>query len=104
MSPMPLPEDHRLTYGPVVLRLGVFCTLCVLFGAYIAWHLGGLARITPQAIGALGWTLFAYHLLGVNVSFNELSGLKDPLGCTCSLHWLGSLAVKRCRSESPTVK
>jgi len=28
MNTVPLPEDHRLSYGPVVLALGVFCSLC----------------------------------------------------------------------------
>jgi hypothetical protein len=104
MNPMPLPEDHRLSYGPVVLGLGVFCSLCVLFGAYIAWHLGGLARTTPQAIGALGWMPFGYQLLGVYVSFNELSGLVRILSvalaiCTGWAAWLSRDA----RSESPGV-
>jgi hypothetical protein len=75
LNSMPLPEDHRVSYGPVLLALGVFCSLCIVFGAYLAWHLGTLARTAPQAIGALGWALFAYQLLGVYVSFNELSGL-----------------------------
>lgn len=44
MNQLPLPEDHRLTYGPVVLALGAFYSLCVLFGPYIAWHLGGPGR------------------------------------------------------------
>jgi len=75
MNGVPLPEDHRLSYGPVVLALGVFCSLCVLFAAYLAWHLGALARTNPQAIGALGLALFAYQILGVFVSFHELSGV-----------------------------
>jgi hypothetical protein len=25
MNPVPLPEDHRLSYGPVVLALGPLC-------------------------------------------------------------------------------
>jgi hypothetical protein len=101
----PLPEDHRVLYGPVVLALGVFCSLCVLFAAYLAWHLGTLARTTPQAIGALGWALFAYQLLGVYVSFNELSGLVRILAvalavCTGWAAWLSRSA----RSAAPAVK
>src|SRR5438552_17959445 len=65
LNSMPLPEDHRVSYGPVLLALGVFTSLCILFAAYLAWHLGRLARLTPQAIGGLGWALFAYQLLGV---------------------------------------
>jgi len=93
LNSMPLPEDRRVTYGPVVLALGVFCSMCILFAAYLAWHLGTLARTTPRAIGGLGWALFAYQLLGVCVSFQELSGLVRILTvalaiCTGWAAWL----------------
>jgi len=75
MDPARFPFAHaRFTYAQVVVVLAVFCSLCVLFGAYLTWHLGALARTNPQAIGALGWFLFAYQLAGVYVSFNVLSG------------------------------
>ena len=99
---VPLPEDHRVSHGPVVLALGVFCSLCVVFAAYLAWNLGTLARTTPQAIGALGWALFAYQLVGVYVSFIELSGLLRILSvalaiCTGWAAWL----TRGARSASP---
>lgn len=99
MNSMPLPEDHRVSYGPVLLVLGIFCSLCVLFAAYLAWHLGTLTRTNPQAIGALGWVLFAYQLLGVYVSFKELSGLVRILSvalaiCTGWAAWLSRGARK----------
>ena len=105
MNLVPLPEDHRLSYGPVILALGVFCSLCVLFGASLAWHLGALAKTAPQAIGPLGWALFAYQLLGVYVSFNELSGLVRILAvalaiCTGWAAWLSRGA----RSVSPAIR
>jgi hypothetical protein len=93
MNSVPLPEDHRVSYGPMVLALGIFCSLCVLFAAYLAWHLGTLAKTTPHAIAALGWALFAYQLLGVWVSFHALSGLVRILAvalaiCTGWAAWL----------------
>ena len=99
------PRRSPSLLRPVVLALGVFSSLCVLFGAYLAWHLGALARTTPQAIGALGWALFAYQLLGVYVSFNELSGLVRILAvvlaiCTGWAAWLSRGA----RSASRTVR
>src|SRR6266849_697807 len=58
LNPVRFPVGHRpLTYAQVVLGLELFCSLCVLFGAYLAWHLGGLAREAPQAVGTLGWVL-----------------------------------------------
>ena len=75
MDPARFPFAHaHFTYAQVVLVLGMFCSLCILFGAYLAWHMGAVARTTPQAIGALGWVLFAYQLVGVYVSMNVLSG------------------------------
>lgn len=99
LNTMPLPEDHRVSYGPVLLALGVFCSLCIVFAAHLAWHLGTLARTSPQAIGALGWALSAYQLLGVYVSFKELSGLVRILSvalaiCTLWAAWL-TTAKKR---------
>ena len=105
MNAAPLPEDHRVLYGPVVLALGIFCSLCILFAAYLAWHLGRLARIAPQTIGALGWALFAYQLIGVFVSFRELSGLVRILAvalaiCTGWAAWLS----RGSGSASPAVQ
>jgi hypothetical protein len=69
------PFGHSdLTYAQVVLALEVFCSFCVLFGAYLSWHLGSLARRIPQAIGALGWALLAFQAVGALVCLFYLSG------------------------------
>src|SRR5215472_6180213 len=52
-----LPNRQLVALGMGCL---VFCSFCVLFAAYLAWHLGALARTMPQAIGAVGWILLAY--------------------------------------------
>jgi|SRR6185503_17310601 len=54
LNSMPLPEDRRVTYGPVVLALGVFCSMCILFAAYLAWHLGTLAERLLELSGVWG--------------------------------------------------
>jgi hypothetical protein len=41
---------------------GLFATLYLLFSAYLAWHLGDLARTNPQAIGMLGWVFTVVQL------------------------------------------
>ena len=69
MPPVRFPIGHAdFSYAQVVLGYQVFCSMCVLFAAYLAWHLADLARTTPRAIGALGWVLFAYQILGVCIS------------------------------------
>jgi hypothetical protein len=76
MPPVHVPLGHAgLSYAQAVFGLDLLCSLCVLFAAYLAWHLGTLARIAPQSIGAMGWLLFAYQLVGVSISFICLSGL-----------------------------
>lgn len=66
---------HRpLNYAQVVLALEVFCSLCVLFAAYLSWYLGTLARTNPQAIGAIGWTLVAYQAVATFVTLFYFSG------------------------------
>ena len=75
MSPIRFPVGHSgFSYAQVVLGYEVFCSFCVLFAAYLAWHLGTLARTMPKAIGGMGWILFAYSLAGVYISWIYFSG------------------------------
>jgi hypothetical protein len=59
----------KVTYGGFYRGFGLFCTTYLLFAAYIAWYLGGLAKSNPQAIGALGWVFFALQLVGLALSW-----------------------------------
>jgi hypothetical protein len=45
----------QYSYGGFYTGFGLFATIYLLFAAFVAWHLGGLAARSPQAIGALGW-------------------------------------------------
>jgi hypothetical protein len=58
-----------LTYGDFYRGLGLFCTAYLLFNAFLAWHLGTMARTTPQAIGALGWVFFALQVISIALSW-----------------------------------
>jgi len=69
------PFGHsNLTYVQVVLALEVFSSLCVLFGAFLSWQLGALARTAPQFAGTMGWGLVAYQAVGTFVALFYLSG------------------------------
>ena len=60
MAPVHFPAGHTAySYAQVVPGYQVFCSLCFLFAAYLAWHLGALARTTPHAIGT--WAGFSSH-------------------------------------------
>ena len=55
MNPVHFPVGHSgFSYAQVVLGYEVFCSCCVLFAAYLAWHLGTLVRTMPKAIGGVG--------------------------------------------------
>lgn len=76
MPPVRFPIGHAdVSYAQVVLGYQVFCSMCILFAAYLAWHLAALARSTPRAIGALGWILFTYQILGFCISWMFFSGV-----------------------------
>jgi hypothetical protein len=56
------------TYGGFYNGFGLTVTAYLLFAAYLAWHLGGLAASQPQSIGALGWVFAAVQLACVVLS------------------------------------
>jgi hypothetical protein len=92
------PFGHRpLTFAQVILALEVFCSLCVLFGAFLSWHLGALARTAPQFVGTLGWGLVAYQTVGTFVTLYYFSGFAFVItaaGAICTA-WATSLAGSR---------
>lgn len=55
-------------YGDFYTGFGLFATLYLIFSAYLAWYLGGLARKNPGAIGTLGWMFFAVQVVSIAIS------------------------------------
>jgi hypothetical protein len=53
------------TYGTFYRGFGLFVTAYLLFSAYLAWHLGNLARNSPSAIGSLAWVFVALQFVTV---------------------------------------
>ena len=51
------------------IGFGLFLTASLLMAAFFAWHLGALAQASPQAIGAMGWVLFAFSLASLILSW-----------------------------------
>ncbi|MGH9741559.1 MAG: LIC_13387 family protein [Candidatus Acidiferrum sp.] len=60
-------SGHSYSYGGFYRGFGMTCTVSMLLSAFLAWHLGELARSAPSAIGVLGWALFAAQLAGVAI-------------------------------------
>ena len=59
----------KLTYGDFYRGFGLFCTVYLLFAAYLAWYLSSLAHGNPQAIGTLGWAFFVLQLASIVISW-----------------------------------
>jgi len=57
------------SYGGFYRGFGLFVTAYVLFSAFLAWHLSGLAARNPEAIGSLGWVFLAVQLASVALSW-----------------------------------
>jgi len=96
MSPVRFPVGHSgFSYAQVVLGYQVFCSFCVLFAAYLAWHLGTLALTMPKAMGGMGWILFAYSLVGVYISWIDFSGFVLLLSAAIAIciGWATGLAT-----------
>jgi hypothetical protein len=56
------------SYGGFYTGFGLYVTAYLLFSAFLAWHLGGLAERLPQAVGALGWALCAVQVASAILS------------------------------------
>ena len=61
-------RGRAYSYGAFYRGFGLSCTVSMILSAFLAWHLGELARSAPAAIGALGWVFFAVQLAGLVLS------------------------------------
>jgi hypothetical protein len=48
-------KGRSYSYGNFYRGFGLFVTAYLLFSAFLAWYLGGVAARTPGAIGTLAW-------------------------------------------------
>jgi hypothetical protein len=90
------------SYGNFYRGFGLSCTVSMLLSAFLAWHLGDLARKAPQAIGALGWVFFVVQLAGFALSLKYFGGAPAVFSalaafCTGAAAWLAA------RQSSPTI-
>jgi hypothetical protein len=67
---------NTYSYGAFYRGFGLSCSLSLIFSAFLAWHLGELARRLPQAIGALGWVFFAVQVAGIAISLRYFGAIQ----------------------------
>lgn len=65
-------RSGSFTYGGFYRGVGLRVTAYLLFAAYVAWHLGTLARDQPAAIGALGWALTVVQAVCLSLSLRHV--------------------------------
>ncbi|SRR5215831_10805731 len=53
------------SYGNFYRGFGLSISVSMVFSAFLSWHLGGLAKTTPQAIGMIGWLFCAVQVSGI---------------------------------------
>ncbi len=58
----------QFSYEGFYIGFGLFVTAYLLFSAFLAWHLGGLARANPRVIGALGWAFVGVQVVSLVLS------------------------------------
>ncbi len=68
------------SYGGFYRGFGLDITLYLVFSAFLAWHLAGLVKTAPAAIGALGWAFFGLQLAGLILTFKYFSTGPAVLG------------------------
>ena len=61
--------SKSFTYAGFYTGFGLSISVYLLFSAFLAWHLGGLAAKNPPAIGALGWVLVAVQAANLVLSW-----------------------------------
>ena len=57
------------SYGGFYIGFGLLLTAYLLFSAFLAWHLGGLARTTPQTVRTLAWSFFVVQVANLALSW-----------------------------------
>ena len=62
-------RGKSLSYSGVYTGFGLYVTAYLLFSAFLAWHLSGLAGTDPHSIGALGWAFCAVQVASLVLSW-----------------------------------
>ncbi len=56
------------SYGGFYVGFGLYVTAYLLFSAFLAWHLSGLAGSSPEAAAPLGWVFCAVQIASLVLS------------------------------------
>jgi hypothetical protein len=68
MNNVHLQPGAVYTYGGSYRGFGFFVAIYLLFAAFLAWHLGQLARKFTAAAGSLPWIFFCLQLASLAIT------------------------------------
>ncbi|HMF91621.1 MAG TPA: hypothetical protein VKL40_13335 [Candidatus Angelobacter sp.] len=98
-------KNHSYSYGNFYRGFGLFATAYLLFAAFLAWHLGGMAGKHPQAIGTLAWGFFALQLVSLGLSwiyFAPPPAIASGLVAACAGWAASGLSKKKAAAVTPS--
>jgi hypothetical protein len=86
-------NGRNSSYGQFYKGFGLIVTAYLLFSSFLAWHLGGIARTHPRAIGLLAWAFVfvQFACLVLNVLYFFLVPVLLSAGVVVCLAWAGWL-------------
>ncbi len=62
-------QGKTFSYGGWYRGFGLTATISMLFEAFLAWHLGTMAKRAARDVKPLGWAFFAWQLPSLVLSF-----------------------------------
>jgi hypothetical protein len=65
--------NATFSYGEFYLGFGLFISGFYLFGAWLAWTLGSMARAGEERARAIGWGMFVLECAGFGLSLRYFS-------------------------------
>ena len=90
-------KGSSYSYGMFYRGFGLMVTAYLLFSAFLAWHLSGVAAAQARSIGALGWAFAAVQLACLVLSIKYFFPLPALISgalvaCLTAAAWLARVA------------
>ena len=90
------------SYGGFYIGFGLYVTAYLLFSAFVAWHLSGLAGSAPQAAGPLGWAFCAVQVASLILTLIYFTGAPAVLSgvLVVCLGWAAARVSRTARAAA----
>jgi hypothetical protein len=87
-------QGATLSYGGFLRGFSISLGIQIFFSSYLAWHLGNVAKSSPEALGLVGWVFCAVQLIGLAFNYKLFapSAIIPGLVLSLCLGWAAWLA------------